>query len=235
MKHICGCAHILLLRVYRYLLSLDVDKLPTLMKGGSGLEVLGEIVDTLDASRDRCAQDKAGSVFGLVAALSCVDRFPMTVAFLSAAQKQRTSSLLNWLQKHAPTATTTAQPIAAVEEAKEQLSTSQEEQSAVQAQSASGSNLVSTTSSTSTSISSQPRTRLPLQLPASSTSCSYPMLVPGWSSFSSPSTTSASAPSKALAQHSASKASSSAVGRMPRLTFDVCGVKELRKRFKLLD
>ena len=214
---------------HRYLLSLDVNKLPTLMRGGAGLEVMGEMIDTMEAGR-RDEVDEATAVFSLLASLSCVDRFPMTVAFLSAAQKQRTSSLLSWLHQHAPAATVTVQPSAAVEEAKEQLSHSSDVPSALAVQSVGGSSFVS--SSASTSISSHPRFQLPLQLPSSSTSASYPMLVPGWSSFSSPSVSS----DATTAQQSTSKGSSSAATvRVPKLSFDSVGVQELRKRFKVCE
>ena len=193
------------------------------------------MIDTLDAQLGRCKENEAVSVFDLLAFLSTVDRFPLTVAFLSAAQKQHTASLLNWLHKHAPLTTATAQPSSAAEEAKEQLTTGGDAQPVAVVQSVGGSASVSTSSLTPTSISAHPRSRLPLQLPSSSTTSSYPMLVPGWSSFSSPSVSSASATPTALTQQSTHKASSHAAVRVPKLPFDTAGVHQLRKRFKLVE
>ena len=212
--------------LHSYLLSLDAAGVPLLMKGGSGLEVLGELLDTLEAGRaQRQQRDEAPPVFALLASLSTVDRFSMTVAFLSAAQKQRASALLGWLRQHAPPTTGTAQRAAAGEKAKEQI----EAQTAVR-----GATPVSTpaTQSAASAATAGARARLPLQLPASSTASSYPMLVPGWSSFSSP----PADPSPArVVQQPTVKVSSSAAARLPRLSFDAVGVGELRKRFKLPD
>ena len=217
------------------------------MRGGAGLEVLGEIIDTLDAQRGACEYGAAKRVFGLIASLSCVDRFPMTVAFLTAAQKQHIASLLGWLQRQAPAAASSAQPTVATEaaeEAKEQLSHANDVHPAATEQRVNSglSGGVSSSAPATTSISSHPRTRLPLQLPSSSTVSSYPMLIPGWSSFSSPmppsstpSSVSTAPSSSATVQLPAHKVGSSAVVRVPKLSFGVAGVKELRKRFNLSD
>ena len=210
--------------VHSYLLSLDAAGLPLLMKGGSGLEVLGELLDTLEAGRaERQQRDEAPPVFALLASLSTVDRFSMTVAFLSAAQKQRTSALLGWLRQRAPPTAGSAQQAAVVGEAKEQIAAQTSVNNAA---------AVSTSSTQSASSAAATRAQLPLQLPASSTASSYPMLIPGWSSFSSP----PAGPSPArVVQRPAVKVSSSASARVAQLSFDAAGVGELRKRFKLPD
>ena len=94
---------------YRYLRALDAAKLPGMMKGGAGLEVLGEMLDVLShhcasaTSADDDSSD-ADAMFDLLLHLSLVQRFTISVACLSAQQKQSASRVLEWLRVHLPAA-----------------------------------------------------------------------------------------------------------------------------------
>ena len=88
---------------YRYLRALDATQLPALMKGGAGLEVLGEMLHVLSlhcASAGAVDPNDVRAAFGLLFHLSLVDRFSISVACLSAQQKQSAAKVLDWLRLH---------------------------------------------------------------------------------------------------------------------------------------
>lgn len=86
-----------------YLLSLHSSTFPSLMKGGAGLELMGDWLTTLhlhSLTLPSSDSQTTSRVYDLLTHLSRVDRFSIHVACLSKAEKQSAGDVVAWLARN---------------------------------------------------------------------------------------------------------------------------------------
>jgi hypothetical protein len=99
-------------RKWEFLRTIPTDQWGNLMKGGNGLENLGDILSVLHAGitietahgstefkNNDINQIDANQAFDLLEALSRIERFSMTVGFLNSKEKTYTNEIMNWFEK----------------------------------------------------------------------------------------------------------------------------------------
>lgn len=82
---------------YNYLITIGGDNLAQMFKSEISMGLLGDIISTLNC---QFKEDDTGSIVSILNHLSTVNRFKLSVQFLSQGEKDLCSSLVEKLSKH---------------------------------------------------------------------------------------------------------------------------------------